>query len=83
MSLLLSQPVLLALLAGGVVCVVLSGFRVRPQWLWALLTAFCGVAILLAGLVLGGTLEELLLPLLALAALSLLPLTGGGGRDEL
>ncbi|MCC8181699.1 MAG: hypothetical protein LIO45_01755 [Clostridiales bacterium] len=83
MSLLLSQPVLLALLAVSVVCAVLSGLRVRPQWLWALLTALCGVAMLLAGLVLGGTLEELLLPLLALTALSLLPLTGGGGRDEL
>ncbi|MCD8342705.1 MAG: hypothetical protein LUC87_11275 [Clostridiales bacterium] len=83
MNLLLSHRLLLALFAGGAVCALLSGFRVRPQWLWAVLTALCGVAELLAGLVLGGTLEELLLPLLALTALSLLPLARGEGRDEL
>ncbi len=73
---LLASPLPLALFGLSLICCLLSALRPRRRWLWAALTALGTVGGLLAGLVAGAGLEDLLTPLLLTAAVSLRPLTG-------
>lgn len=66
----------------GAVFAALCGVLRRGRPLWALLAAVCTAAGVLAGLVQGLTLNQLLLPLLAVCAVSMTGLLygkGGGG----
>lgn len=61
----------ICLFGGGAVCAALCGARRRTRPLWALLAAVCTAAGVLAGLVQGLSLNQLLLPLLAVCAVSM------------
>lgn len=77
---LLSAPVTGALLALAAAFVLLCGFARRGTALWALLSGGCTAALVLSGLALGVSLEELAAALLFLAALGLASLLKGGGN---
>lgn len=83
-SVVFSSPLLMALLAGALIFALLHRFG-RRKLLWAVASALCAVFAILAGLVLGETLRQLLLALLLPAAVSFSSFGGwkGGGQDEL
>ncbi|MCD7917453.1 MAG: hypothetical protein LUF84_03190 [Clostridiales bacterium] len=56
-----------------------GGFLRRGTAAWCALAALCTALGILSGLILGGTLQQVLLPVAALAGLSLLPHRRGGG----
>lgn len=67
------------LFGAGALFAALCGLRRRGRPLWALLAAVCTALGLLAGLVLGSSLSELLPPLLVLCAVSMAALLWGRG----
>lgn len=66
----IDMPVLF-LFGAGAVFAALCGLLKRGRPVWALLAAVCTAAGTLAGLALGSPLDRLLLPLLAVCAMSM------------
>ncbi len=69
----------LCLFGGGAIFAAFSARLPRGRALWPLLSAVCTAAGVLAGLVLGWTLRELLLPVLLVYAVSMAALLYGKG----
>lgn len=69
----------LCLFGGGIAFAVFSALLRRGRALWPLLSAVCTAAGVLAGLVLGRTLSELLSPVLAVCAVSMAAILYGKG----
>lgn len=72
----------LFLFGAGALLAALCGVHRRGRPLWALLAAVCTAAGVLAGLVQGLALNQLLLPLLAVCAVSMAGLLYGKGGGE-
>lgn len=69
------------LFGAGMVFAALCGLLRRGRPAWALLAAVCTGSGMLSGLALGAALRELLLPLLAVCAVSMAALLYGKGGD--
>ena len=69
----------LALFGSGIVFAALCGLLKRGRPLWALLAAVSTGSGVLSGLALGGSLSELLPPLLAVCAVSMAAMLYGKG----
>ncbi len=63
---------------GSALLTLAGGFLRRGTAAWCALAALCAALGILSGLILGGTLQQVLLTVAALAGLSLLPHHRGG-----